>query len=222
MKKLVYVFEVVFAMLVVSLLVACGEGKNGENGEGGGATTTTTTTAAAGVLQTITISPATSSVAACVPTQLVATGAYSDGTSKNITTSVTWGIDSTTPNIAIANASNGLIVGINPGTAKVTAWTGNIATTTPATFTVSSGALIGLTVSPASATVAKAATQTYTASATCSNGTLDVSAYNIWSSSNTGVATVGNSGLATAVAAGSAVISATAATVTASSTLTVP
>jgi len=220
MKKLVRLLEVGFAVLVMSLLVACGAGlKEGEGSEGGGATTTTTATT--GVLNSITISPSTSSVGACAPTQLVATGYYSDGTSKNITTSIFWQIDSTTSSIAIANASNGVIVGINPGTAKVSAWTGNI-TASPATFTVSSGALTSMVVSPASATIAKTATQTYIATATCSNGALDVSAYNIWSSSNTSVATVGNSGLATAVASGSTVISATAGTVAASSVLNVP
>lgn len=214
MNKLRLSSEIGFSLLLVFLLVACGAGSEGA-GDGSNVNLPATT----GLLNSITITPATSSVTACVPTQFTATGYYSDGTSKNVTTEIEWQIDSASSGVAIANSANGLIVGISTGTASVNAFSGNIFAT--ASMTVTSGALNSITVTPASSTIARTGTQTYSASATCTNGTLDVSAYNVWSSSATSVASISVSGVATAVAAGSTVITATAGAASASSVLNV-
>lgn len=207
--------EVSFSLLLISLLGGCLNG--GDTAEGGGGTTLPVTT---GLLQSLSITPAgVSTASACAPLQYVATAHYSDATSKDVTAEVSWAIDPAGSSVAIVNAASGVVVGIAPGSAVVSAWAGSFAAS--AVVTISSATLNSLAVTPASATIAATATQAYSAIATCSNGTLDVSAMNIWASGNTSVATVSSAGVAQGVAAGSAVITATAGTVAASAVLAV-
>jgi len=213
MRKFRVASELGLSVLAIALLAACG--KESENGS-----STVSVPATTGLLTSILISPAASSVTACIPTQFAATGYYSDGTSQNVTTGIFWQIDPASSGVAIADSSTGQIVGISPGRAIVTGWSGNI-TATSAVLTVTGGSLNSIAITPASATIATTATQAYAANATCSNGMLNIAAYNIWSSSNTSVATMGNYGLATAVAAGTTVITATTGAVAASSVLNV-
>ncbi len=215
MNKLRIAFEAGFSLWVISLLVACGGGA-GEGG-GGGATMPATT----GLLQSLTITPATSSVAACSPVQYTATGKYSDNTILDVTNGVYWEIDPASSDVAIANAFNGQVVGIKTGTATVNAWTGQ-GIGASAVLNVTAGSLNSITVTPATTTIAPAGVIAYTATATCSSGSIDISRMNIWTSSSPTVATISVSGLATAVATGSSVINATAGAATASAVLSVP
>jgi hypothetical protein len=208
------VIELAFAVSVISLLAACGG--HGEGDGEGGATMPATT----GILQSLTITPAASSVAACTPLQLTATGNYSDNTTLNVTNYVIWQVDPAQSSVAMANAFNGQVLGISAGSATVYAWTGSIATS--AVVNVSGGSLNALAITPASATLGVGGSQSYAAIATCSNGsTQDVSRMNIWSSSAPSVASISVTGMATALATGSSVISATAGNVAASSVLNV-
>jgi hypothetical protein len=213
-NKLHIAIEAGFALGIVSLLVACG---GGGEGEGGGNVTMPATT---GLLQSLTIAPAASSAAACSPVQFVATGKYSDNTVVDVTNGVYWEIDPANSDVAIANVLNGQVVGINPGTATVNAWTGQ-GIAASAVLNITGGNLTALSISPASATIAAGGGFAYTATATCSTGSLDVSRMNIWTSGTPTVATVTVSGTALASAAGSSVIGATAGTVTASAVLNV-
>ncbi len=220
MNKLRITAEVGFPLLVISLLGGCLGGSGSEQGSSGGWTAPVTT----GLLQSLTIVPTASSVAACVPVQYTATAYYSDATSRVVTTLVNWEVDPANSGVAIANAASGVFAGIAAGSAVVHAWTGQ-GIAASAVLNITGGSLNSIAITPASSTlsstIAASGTQAYTALATCSNGTLDIAAMNIWTSSNSGVATVGVSGVATAVAAGSAVISATAGTVAASAILNV-
>ncbi len=90
-----------------------------------------------------------------------------------------------------------------------------------AVLNVTSGVLSAITISPASATLAVNGALVYTATATCSNGSVDISRMNIWTSGNTAVASISVSGQATALATGSSVISATAGAIAASAVLNV-
>jgi len=215
MNKLRNALEAGFCLTVVALLAACGHGGDG-GGEGGGASMPVTT----GLLQSLTIVPAASSAIACSPVQFTATGKYSDNTVIDVTNGVYWQIDPATSDVAIANALNGQIVGIKTGSATVNAWTGQ-GIAASAVLNVTSGTLNAIAITPASATLAASATQAYTATATCSSGSVDISQMNIWTSGSPAVATISVSGLATAVAAGSSVINATAGTVAASAVLNV-
>lgn len=219
MNKLRITVEVGVPLLALSLLGGCLGG--GEPGNGGGGWNVPATT---GLLQLLAIAPTSSSVAACVPVQYRATAYYSDATSRVVTTLVNWEVDPANSGVAIANAASGVIAGIASGSAVVYAWTGQ-GIAASAVLNITGGSLSSIALTPASstlsATMAASGTQAYTATATCSNGTLDISAMNIWTSSNSGVATVGVSGVATAVAAGSTVIAATAGTAAASAVLNV-
>ncbi len=215
MKKLLIAFEVGFSLLAISLLVACGKGEGGDGNVNLPATT--------GLLQSLTITPAASSAVACGSVQYIATGKYSDNTTIDVTNGVYWEIDPATSDVAIANAMNGQVLGIKPGSATVNVWTGN-GIGASAVLNVSSGSLTAITLSPASATLATTTgTQTYTANATCTNvPSLDITRMNIWSSGSPTVATISVSGLATGVATGSTSIIATAGTAAASAVLKVP
>ena len=214
MNKLSITLEAVFCLCTISLLTACGGGGN----EGGGGTVTMPPTT--GLLQSIVITPSASSVVACSPVQYTATGYYSDNTSANVTNGLYWEIDPANSDVAIANASNGQIIGINPGSATVNAWTG-LGIAASAVLNVTSDNVMALAITPASATLAVNGAQTYTALATCTNGSIDISRMNIWSSGNPTVATITVSGMARAVATGSSLIAATAGAVAASAVLNV-
>jgi trimeric autotransporter adhesin len=123
----------------------------------GSATITATTNAAMGAkttsvsfkvntasLQSITIFPATFSVVQGRSQQMVAMGAFSDGSSRDITQSVTW--VSSNPNAAIVNAQ-GVLTALNPGTIRLVA-TAVVAQTAPATITEIRGVLISLATAP--------------------------------------------------------------------------
>jgi hypothetical protein len=215
MKKLRIALEAAFFLGTVSLLAACGG--SSESGNNGTVTMPPTT----GLLQSLSIAPAASSAAACSPVQYTATGHYSDGTTANVSNGVYWEIDPATSNVAIANALNGQIMGINPGSATVVAWTGQ-GIAASSVLNVTSDNLNALAITPASSTLAVNGAQAYSAIATCTNGSIDVSRMNIWSSGSPAVATVSVSGLVKAVAAGSSVIAATAGPVVASAVLNVP
>ena len=95
--------------LGVSLLLA------GASGCGGGGTTSVGPT-----LVTLTINPASSSLAVGQSQQFSATGSYSDGTTKDLSTSVTW---RSSNSAAVAISSSGLATAIEPATLVVTAVT---------------------------------------------------------------------------------------------------
>jgi len=211
--RLCFAVEVALCCLGVSLLAACGGGGESHNG---GATLPPTT----GLLLSMSVTPASSSVAACTPVQYSATGSYSDGTHVDVTNGVYWEIDPASSDVAIANPLNGQVVGLRAGNAVVTAWTGN-GIAASAVLNISGGSLDAIAISPASSTIATNGMQPYSAIATCSSGTLDISAMNIWTSGNPAVAVVFVPGVASAVAAGSSVISATAGLATASAVLNV-
>ncbi|MES2256970.1 MAG: Ig-like domain-containing protein [Pseudomonadota bacterium] len=89
---------------------------------------------AAPTLQSITIAPASSSLPLGMTRQFTATGLYSDGASKDLTTSTTW--SSSADTVATISAS-GLASGFKTGSSTVTATSTGIAgsttlTTTPA------------------------------------------------------------------------------------------
>jgi hypothetical protein len=157
--------------------------------------------------------------------QFHATGTYSDNSTKDITSSVTW----TTFDPAVATISNGagvtgLLSGVKAGSTTVLASSGNVQGFTAVTVKIAT--LSSLTLTPANATVALGGSQQFTATGAFSDGeTLDLTDQAVWASSNTGVATISNTpgsqGLASASGGigGSTTISATLNGVTSSVTL---
>jgi hypothetical protein len=218
MKKLQIFLEVSFVFIAATLLVSCGGGGEGggEGGEGGGATTLATAT---GLLQSISISPATSSVSACSPLQYTATTYYTDGTTRNATNLATWTV-SQGSDVALIDSTTGIVVGINPGSAVISALVVGI----PAASGVLNvtGVLQSIALTPVSGTVPVNTARTFVATATCSNSaTTDISKMATWASSSSAVASVSTAGTATGLTVGLAVITASASAVAASAVLNV-
>ncbi|MGO9452235.1 MAG: beta strand repeat-containing protein [Candidatus Binataceae bacterium] len=158
-------------------------------------------------LTEITVGPSLS-LAVGTTGQLTATGTFSDGTTLDLTSSVSW----TTSESGIAVVSNatgtqGLVLGVSAGNATITAFLKGISGTTP--VTVTSAVLNSITITPVNPSVAIGTTQQLTATGVYSDGsTADLTNLASWTSSNTAIATVDSTGLLTGIAEGTATISA--------------
>jgi uncharacterized protein YjdB len=97
-------------------------------GDVSGGTILTVTSAS---LSSITVTPANPTIHGGTTQQLTAIGAFSDGTTYDVTTSVTW----TSINTAVATInSNGLVMALTAGTTTITATSGAISANTTLTI----------------------------------------------------------------------------------------
>jgi trimeric autotransporter adhesin len=173
----------------------------------------TPVTVGAPTLVSLEVSPAFATVAAGTSTALVATGVFSDDTTQDLTTQVTW--TSSKPGVAtVSNAagSHGLARGVSAGTATITAAFGAVSGT--ATLNVTNATLTFIDVEPQSPFIEVNGKQQLTATAFYSdNSSQDITASSSWSSDTISVARVSNApgsrGLTTGVAIGSAIITCT-------------
>lgn len=183
------------AAVSLAILVACGSSNSSSN-----ATSNPPGTPA---LQSITLSPLSDAIMVGAKQQLKATAAYSDGSSKNVTTGVKW--DSSAPSVA-AVSDAGLVTAVTAGSAKITATFDSM--NGSASFTVND-ILVSLAISPSTSSVnvgsalqlTALGTYEHSASAQAVNGVT-------WSSSDTSVATVSDSGLVDGVKGGTVTITA--------------
>ena len=156
-------------------------------------------------LSSIAVTPASPTIYAGHTQQFTATGTYSDSSTANITSSVTW--TSGTPATATINSS-GLATGVAAGTSSITAALSGI--TSPAqTLTVNANSLVSIAVTPASPTIFAGHTQQFTATGTyADSSTANITSSVTWTSGTPATATINSSGLATGVAAGTSSITA--------------
>jgi uncharacterized protein YjdB len=141
------------------------------------------------VLKSIRVTPTSASVAAGLTVQLTATGAYSDGTSKDLTSSVTW----TSSDTSIATVANtGVLTGKVQGSATISASSGSIAAKT--SVFVTAPLVTSITaINPSSKTIAAFTQQQFRAIAMLTDGTSsDITHLVKWTISPTGVATISN------------------------------
>jgi len=160
-------------------------------------------------LQSIAVTPVAPSIAAGATQQFTAMGTYSDNSTKNITTSVTWKSSNTA--FAKIAAATGLATGVAAGTTQITATQGSVVSPNdPLTVTAAGVTLRSIAVTPASPSIAAGNTQQFTATGTYSdNSTNNITSTVTWKSSSTAFATIGAAtGLATGVAAGTSQITA--------------
>jgi uncharacterized protein YjdB len=168
-------------------------------------------------LTAIAISPASPTIPINTTQQLTATGSYSDGSSRDLTSLVTWS-SSTIANATVDAA--GLVSGIAAGTATITATLGSVSKST--SVTVTAPTITSISVTPDDLTLAIGINQQFTASAIYSDGSVqDLVGGVTWTSSTTSVATIDNNGLAAILAAGATTITATVGSFTDSTTITV-
>jgi hypothetical protein len=168
-------------------------------------------------LTSIAVTPANQSAAAGTTVQFTATGTYSDHSTKNVTSSVTWA--SATPAAATINTS-GLATAVAVGSSMISATSGSVSGST--TLTVTAATLKSIAVTPANPSSTVGTTVPFTATGTYSdNSTRNITSSVTWASATPAAATINTSGLATAVAVGSSTISATSGGISGSTTLTV-
>ncbi len=149
--------------------------------------------------------------------QLTATGTYSDGTTQNLTSSLTW----SSSNTAVAKVnSSGLVTAMSAGSATITGVLGNTVVTINITINPT---LTSLAISPSNPSITLGSNVQLSATATYSDlSTKDVSSQVVWSSSNSSVATVGPTGQITVAGAGDCTITATIGSVTVSISIHIP
>lgn len=157
------------------------------------------------VLQSIGITTLKSSMASGTDTQLNATGHYSDGSTADITGSVSWSSGSpavaTVGTPALGGSTPGLVHGTGPGTATITASLGPVSQTFEVTVTAAE--LVSIQVNLAASTIARGTSTTAQAIGTYTDGTtqnLTANASLVWAASGTNIIVLGtiNTGAAPA------------------------
>jgi len=191
-----------FLILTFLLIISC-------SGGGGGSSSSATT------LSSIAVTPENPSVIGVATQQFTATGTYSDNSTKDITTSVTWSSSNTT--VATIGASTGLATSAAAGTTTIKATSGSVSGST--TLTVTAPTLNSIDVSPATQSINLGGMQQFTATGSYADSTTkNITASVTWSSDNTAVATIsnvtGSKGLAASLAAGTANITASLSSIT--------
>jgi uncharacterized protein YjdB len=182
----------------------------------GSVSDTATLTVVPAQLLSISLTPATPSIALGTAEQFTATGIFDDGSTQQLS-SVTW--SSSNINVASVNTL-GEAISTGTGTVTITATSGSISGST--SLTVTSAALVSIAVTPNPVSMAIGTTQQFTATGTFSDGTTqDVTASVLWSSSSPTVASVNNQGLAASAAVGTSTMTATFGSVSGSASLTV-
>ena len=166
------------------------------------------------VLLSISVSPVAADVPAGETQKFTATGLYSDGSTEDLTDSVTWSSSTSDATVSNSAGSQGVVTGVTDGASTITATDPATSIFGTALVTVLPAVLVGITVTPAEASVAQYGTQQFTATGLYS----DLSTENItnsvtWSSSDYGEAGIsnitGSQGLANGLAPGDVVITAT-------------
>jgi alpha-tubulin suppressor-like RCC1 family protein len=177
-----------------------------------GITGSTSLTVTSAVLDSIAIAPPALILPLGTNRQLTATGTFSDGSTKDITTSVTWSASGGAASVSNASGSAGLVSTAHVGTATVTATDPSSGRAASASVTVTAAVLVSVAVSPAMASVPKGLTQQFVATGTYTDGsTQDLTQSATWSSSAPSATisnAAGSAGLATATSLGVSTISA--------------
>ena len=173
------------------------------------------------VLVSIAVTPANPAVAPGTTQQFIATGTYNDGSTQNLTGSVTWSSSNTAvASISTSIPTQGLAKALAAGSSTISASSGGISGST--TLIVTSAVITSIVVSPANPNIPLGIAQQFTATGTFSDGSAqDVTGVVTWKSSVTSIASITVSGLATGLNIGTTNISATLGTVSGSAPLTV-
>jgi uncharacterized protein YjdB len=172
------------------------------------------------VVTTVTVSPASASVAVGATSVLQATVKDQNGNAMTGQT-VTW---STNNGAAATVNSSGVVTGVVAGSATITAASSGKTGTSAITVTAGpppAPVVTTVTVAPTSASVVAGATTTLQATVKDQNGNVMTGQAVTWSTNNAAVATVNSNGVVTGVAAGSATITATSSGKAGTSNITV-
>lgn len=166
-------------------------------------------------LVSIAVSAAHASLALGTSEQLTATGTFTDGSSKDITTAVSW--SSSAPGV-LSVSSGGAVTAKATGSAGISAVSASITANT--SLSVSAAALVSISVSASHASLPVGSTEQLTATGTFTDNTKqDISSSVTWSSSVPAVASISSRGAVVGKAVGSAALTASSSGVTGSTNL---
>ena len=175
-------------------------------------------TVTAATLVSIQVNPPTSSIANGLTQQFTATGVYTDNSTQNVTSLVTW-VSSDTSVVAISNTagSMGLASSVGLGSTSIIANLGAV-TSPGVSLTVTPATLVSIQVNPPIPSIANGLTQQFTATGVYTdNSTQDLTTTVTWVSANANVATISNgggtNGIATSAGLGTSAITATLGTI---------
>ena len=187
----------------------------------GGFSASATISVTSVTIAAITISPDPVVIALGTKLPLRATATLSDGSTADVTASVTWSIDD--PAVASIDTS-GIAASLSPGATLVRARLGSVEGL--AKLVVPSSKIVSVAITPNPVAVAKGKTVSTLATATFSDGsTGDVTSGCAWSSADATIATVSNApgsqGQVTGISAGSTSITCSVAGVASTVTVTV-
>ena len=161
-------------------------------------------------LVSIAVTPANPSIAKGLTQQPMQTGTYTDNSTQNLTSQVTWS----------ANAPGGLATGNAVGQSTVTATSGNVQGST--TLTVTAAMLQSIAVTPANPSIVVGTAQQFQATGTYTDSsTQNLIGQATWASTTTAVATITGAGKAAGVKVGASMISAMLGSIGGSTTSTV-
>lgn len=160
----------------------------------GGKSKSTTLTVITPILQSIVVTTDNSTILSLSKAVFKATGTYSDGSTADITTQVSW--SSSQPAIATIDSTSGAAKTLAPGTAQISATLGDVSGTT--NLKVTGGKLTAIAVSAVNPlpltnpdNLVQGTLAQITATGTFDNGTKrDITGAVDWSVANTAIATV--------------------------------
>jgi hypothetical protein len=169
------------------------------------------------ILKSIAVTPTNPTVSVGTTEPFMATGTYSDSSTRNLTTTVTWNSQNTN---AATISANGAATAKAQGSTMISATLGSVVGST--LLTVNAATLVSIAVTAPALSIAKGTTDQFTATGTYSdNSTQNLTGSVTWISQNTGTATITVGGLATGVGPGTSKIQAVSGAITGSATLTV-
>ena len=202
-------WQVVISAVFLSVLAGCGAGSFGPRSSRNQP-----------VLQSILVTPASTTLSVGQTQQFTATGLYSDNSSRNLTNSVSW-VSSNTSEVRMS--SSGLATSDAVGSVTISALQANIVGN--ASLTIKSAGLISMEITPSAVSVDSGATFQFTAMGSFTDGSKkNITSAVTWSSSNSAVATIDLNeipGLAKGLTPGLSTVSAYAGALSSSATLTV-
>jgi uncharacterized protein YjdB len=168
-------------------------------------------------LVSLTVTPATLAIAADQQQQFTAIGSYKDGSTRDLSSSVTWTLSA--PAVATISGT-GLATAHATGITTVRATSGS--TSGSANVIINMHSLVSIAVTPTNPSIAAGQQQQFTATGTYSDGShQNITSSVTWSSGATAIATINGTGLATSVAVGTTVIKAKCGSINGSTSLTV-
>jgi uncharacterized protein YjdB len=201
---------------VGGLVTAVAAGSTNISASFAGVSQVTPLTVTAPTIVSIAVTPVGQTLGIGISQQYVATATYSDGSSSDLSSGVTW--TSSSPSVVTVTAA-GVITTVAAGNTNITATLGSL--TDSSTLTVVAAHLTSIAVSPGVQSMAAGTTMQFSAIGSFDDGSTQLLTNLTWSSSTPATATVDALGVVTGVGSGTSTITATSGSVSGTASLTV-